>query len=921
VVLPRLPRARRRRIGPWIAGFFLLVVVARLGAALWVENLWFGELGYADVFRTRLGNQILLGLVGWVLAFPPLLFSFRAALRRSPSLGLGPRAQVDLVMLRLEQRLPLLVGAAAAALALGLAASLARQWLVLQTFLHRQPYGLTDPIFSRDLGFHLFTLPAFRTIHSWLLLVTLLTGLGTLVVYGVRGGLVDARGPTRAARTHLGWIAALFLGLLSFHFVLAQYDILHSRQGAVYGACYTDAKAGLLGLRLMVGVTLAGAGILLAGVLRGRWLYIAAGPAAVAAAYVLSAVIVPSAVQKLVVEPNELMRERPYIENALRFTREAYGLEDIESRPFQIVAGTPADILQGHEPTLENVRLWDWRPLLATYRQIQEIRPYYNFGDVDVDRYQIGGRQRQVMLSARELAYDQLNEDARTWVNLHLKYTHGYGLCMSPVNEISGEGLPSLYIRDIPPVSVVEIQVTRPEIYYGEQTTEFVLTGTTEDEFDYPAGEANQFVRYSGEGGIRLGSFARRLLLAWHLRSRELLFTGAIQPESRVLLYRTLDARLRRLAPFLRYDRDPYLVIHDGRLFWVIDAYTVSDRFPYSQPHGGINYIRNAVKVVVDAYHGTTTFYIADAKDPLLAVYRAVFPSLFRPLADLPDGIRAHLRYPVDLFSVQAETFATFHMEDPQVFYNREDLWQIPIESFEGREIVMEPYYTIMRLPGGDAAEMILMLPFTPSRKDNMIAWLAARCDGEALGRRVVFQFPKQELVYGPRQIEARIDQDADISQQLTLWSQRGSNVIRGNLLVIPLGGSVLYVEPLYLRAESGALPELKRVIVALGNRIAMDVSLETALARVLGAQVSALPAAARGGVPAAGAGASTSVLTADGRAVAGKGLELLREAETASRAGDWAAYGKALERLRQHLEQQAAAQPPAASPPRATSP
>jgi uncharacterized membrane protein (UPF0182 family) len=509
------------------------------------------------------------------------------------------------------------------------------------------------------------------------------------------------------------------------------------------------------------------------------------------------------------------------------------------------------------------------------------------------------------MLSARELAYDQLHEDARTWVNLHLKYTHGYGVCLSPVNEITREGLPELFIRDIPPVSRIEVQVSRPEIYYGEESSTFALVGTTEDEFDYPTGEANEFTRYAGKGGIGVGSFWRRVLFAWQLRSRELLFTSALTAESRILLHRRLAERVRRVAPFLRYDRDPYLVLHEGRMIWIVDAYTTSNRFPYSQPSHDMNYIRNAVKVSIDAYDGTTTFYAADATDPLLRVYSRVFPSLFRALDEMPEALRAHLRYPVDLFRIQAETFATFHMDDSQVFYNKEDLWQLPIESFEGREIIMEPYYAIMRLPDTDRAEMVLMLPFTPSRKDNMIAWMAARCDGDNLGRRLVFLFPKQELIYGPRQIEARIDQEAEISQQLTLWSQAGSNVIRGNLLVIPLGSSVLYVEPLYLRADKGALPELKRVIVAHGNRIAMEVNLEQALTQLFGSTV-ALPrtsptAAQQDDTPPLPAAADTASAE-----VAQRALQILRAADAALQRGDWAEYGAAMERLRGHLESQA---------------
>jgi uncharacterized membrane protein (UPF0182 family) len=899
----QMRRAQGRRFAPLIAALIFLYLLLGVGSRLIVDALWFGELGYVDVFRTRILSQLVLGVLGLGVAFAVLAWTLRAALRRSPALRLGTGGDIDLAALQLERRLPLITTLGAAVLSLGLAATLSQEWMTLQAFLHRVPYGQVEPIFGRDIGFYLFTLPALRLVHGWLLVLMLLALFGTLGVYGLRGGLVDRRGILPAARRHLGVLAIVFLLLLAVHFALSQFEVLFSSQGVVYGAGYTDVKAGLPGLRVLIGVGLVAAGVLAYGVARGRLRWIAAAPAFLVAVYVFAVVLIPGGVQRLVVEPNELDKERLYIENALRLTREAYDLEDVEERVFQVAESTDPDILRTHVTTIENIRLWDWRPLLTTYQQIQAIRPYYNFGDVDVDRYVIDGRYRQVMLSARELAYDKLHQDARTWVNLHLKYTHGYGVCMSPVNEISPEGLPELLIRDIPPSSEV-FEVTRPEIYYGEQTTEFSLVRTKEEEFDYPIGETIQPTRYGGEGGISVGSFLRRALFAWHLRSRELLFTNSLTSESRILMHRTLSERLRRVAPFLRYDRDPYLVLHEGRMVWIVDAYTVSRRFPYSQPSRDINYIRNAVKVVVDAYQGTAHFYVADAEDPIIQVYRSIFPTLFRALDEMPESLRAHLRYPVDLFRIQAETYATFHMNEPRVFYNREDLWQLPIESFEGREIVMEPYYTIMRLPDSDRAEMILMLPFTPSRKDNMIAWMAARCDGDNLGRRMVFLFSKQELIYGPRQIEARIDQDTDISQQLTLWSQRGSSVSRGNLLVIPLGESILYVEPLYLSAEKGALPELKRVIAAHENNIEMEIDLESALGQLFGERVvfgqrRAAPTETPQGTEPAWPADAAGV-------IAREALDILREADAALQRGDWSRYGDAMRRLRAHLEAQA---------------
>lgn len=890
--------ARRRGIGPIVTVLIVLYIVANTGARWAVEALWFQELGQLSVLWTRLGTQVLLGVLGALVAFAGLAANFLTAVRRSP-LHAGMQGELHPQLLLLESRFPKLLLLASAFLSVALGTALAAAWMPLQSFLHRVPFGDSEPIFGKDVGFYLFVLPLGRAVLSWILGLTALAGIGTAGLYFLRGGLLGPRGLQPRALRHLGILGAVLLVLVALHFSLAQYEVLLSPEGVVFGAGYSDVHARLPGVRVLLAASIVAAAFLVRGAWRGRTPEVVLPPALLLALYGLAAVLVPAGLQKLVVEPNELAREKPFIENSIRLTRAAYDLESIDERAFATNdVLDPATLRQ--QPTLvENIRLWDWQPLLATYSQIQEIRLYYNFGDVDIDRYWLDGTYRQVMLSARELAYDQIPEGARTWVNLHLKYTHGYGLVMSPVNRITKEGLPELYIRDIPPESRVDVAVTRPEIYFGEQTNTFALVGTTTDEFDYPLGDTNAMTRYTGRGGISIGSLPRRLLFAWYLRSRELLLTTYLSSESRILLRRNLQERVARLAPFLRYDGDPYVVIHEGRLFWIQDAYTWSDRFPYSQPHGGLNYIRNAVKVVVDAYEGTTTFYVNDDDDPLLRVYRSIFPNLFQPLDTMPAGLRDHLRYPEDLFQIQAQAFVTYHMQDPQVFYNREDLWQIPVETVGGREVLVEPYYTIMRLPDSEDAELILMLPFTPARKDNMIAWIAARCDGEHLGDRFVYLFPKKELVYGPRQIEARIDQDAVISQQLTLWNQRGSNVIRGNLLVIPIAGSILYVEPLYLQADKGALPELKRVILAHGDRIEMAQDLASTLDALIGPGAVAQPGSAN--PPAADAPAAATVLREAARA-----LEILQAAERAVQQGDWTGYGREMQRLRGYLQDQA---------------
>jgi hypothetical protein len=567
------------------------------------------------------------------------------------------------------------------------------------------------------------------------------------------------------------------------------------------------------------------------------------------------------------------------------------------------------EALQDNAATLRNVRLWDYRPLLQTYAQIQEIRLYYDFVDVDIDRYQFDGDYRQVTLAARELAPEQLRN--RTWVNEHLEFTHGYGLVMSPVNEVTPEGLPVLYVRDLPPEVSVNLRIDRPEIYYGEKGGRYVFVKTRVQEFDYPKGDTNVRTTYQGKGGVSVGSVLNRLAFALRFGDSQIFFADALTSESRILFYRNIHERVRRVAPFLAYDRDPYLVVADGRLVWLQDAYTLTDRYPYSQPvddrfavHADRtgNYIRNSVKVAIDAYDGTLTFYIADPTDPLIQTYASIFPQLFQPMDQMPQSLRAHIRYPEDLFRIQAQIYATYHMKDPNVFYNKEDVWAIPSEVYQGDQLPMEPYYVIMRLAGEEREEFVLILPFTPATKNNLIAWMAARCDGEHYGELVVYNFPKQELVYGPLQIEARIDQDPTISAQLSLWSQRGSRVIRGNLLVIPLGDSLVYFEPLYLQAEASQLPELKRVIVAFGEKVAMEESLEEALQVVFGGT----RAIARGEeTPAMGESEASGISPALADLIRAA-REHYDAAQEALRQGDWATYGQELKALKEVLDEMA---------------
>jgi uncharacterized protein len=600
--------------------------------------------------------------------------------------------------------------------------------------------------------------------------------------------------------------------------------------------------------------------------------------------------IYPGLIQTLVVRPNELARESPYIAHSIAFTRRAYGLDRFEERTLSPrEAPTPEELQAGAE-ILEGIRLWDYRQLLQTLQQLQSIRPYYVFADVDVDRYRLNGAYRQVMLAVRELDLEALPPQARTWVNRHLVFTHGYGAAVVPVRAFTPEGLPEFFVKDIPPVGAIPL--TRPQLYFGERTVDFALVNTAVPEFDHPRGEENVTTTYQGRTGVRLGGLVRRALFALYFGDPNLILSGALTPESRILFWRDVRTRVRTLAPFLRFDPDPYAVILDGRIVWVADAYTSTDRYPYSQPHGdlNLNYIRNSVKAVVDAYDGTVTFYVVE-DEPLIRAWRRIFPTLWRDFSEMPEALKAHLRYPEGLFRIQADILRTYHVRDPRTFYNKEDVWAIPLELFGAEPQPMEPYYVLTQANPGGPVEFVLILPFTPAGRQNMIAWMAARSDPGRYGEVILYRLTKERLIFGPQQIEARIDQEPTISAQLTLWSQRGSRVIRGNLLVIPIGEAFLYVEPLYLLAEQGQIPELKQVIVATEQRVAMAPTLEQALAQAIGAA----EAPALSGPPATPGG--------DVAALIQEAYTHYQRAQEAIRRGDWAAYGTEIEALGRVLE------------------
>jgi uncharacterized membrane protein (UPF0182 family) len=779
----------------------------------------------------------------------------------------------------------------------------ASNWETWLYYLHAVPFGRPDPILGRDISFYLFKLPLLEQLEGLALMTVVLAFAGVVAAHFAAGNIafdpVNGIFTSRAARQQLAFLAAALLLVLAFGAWLRIPQQLTSVSGVVSGASYVDVNARMPALRLLIVAGVVGAMLAVyQSFARRLW------PIALAVGlYFVTAVggnIYAAIIQRFVVAPNEQVRETPYIVNSIKGTREAFALDQVEERSMSGEARLTREDLDRNAATIENVPLWNDQPLLDTFSQIQEIRTYYDFMSVDNDRYTINGKYRQIMLSARELNPASL--PSRTWINEHLTFTHGYGLTLGPVNEVTPEGLPVLFVRDLPLVSTVDLKITQPALYYGELPNNHVFVRTKTEEFDYPRGDDNVFATYQGNGGVPISNLLRRLMFAIRFRSTDTFFSPMLTEDTRVMLHRRIRERVQMIAPFLSYDQDPYLAISEGRLVWVQDCYTTSNRYPYSTTIGGLNYIRNSIKVTIDAYHGTTTFHLLDPNDPVAATIGRVFPGLLTPLDRMPEDLRTRLRYPQLIFSMQAAMYATFHMTNPAVFYNREDQWEIPAFEVNSQSERMEPYYTIMKLPGGKGPEFIQMLPFTPRQKDNLAAWMVARSDGEHYGKLVAFQFPKQTVIFGPRQVAARISQDQVIAPQITLWNQQGSEVIQGTLLVIPIEESLIYIRPLYLRAAGGKIPELKRVIVAYQNQIVMEETLDEALSRLFPGgrpRSEQLPTVPVGPTPPG----QIEPPRADASALAAEARAHYDRAMKAQREGNWALYGEEIKRLGEVLE------------------
>lgn len=890
-----------------IAVIAVPLILFMISSSYVFEWMWMNELGYSQVFWTVRGAQVLLTLAAFIVAGVYLTVNLRYLADRLRSVSfVGTPLQnlnINLAIDRHHKQLKLVFSLIAVFIAFVVAVGFYISWDETLRFFWKVPFGETDPLFGKDIGFYMFQLPFWQLIQTSLAILSFLVLVILLVTYmftGLLGGSTG-KGIQGGSKVldHLRINSAIWLLMLSWGFYLGRYNLLFREDGIIFGAGYIHATIELPTLWILVILSVLIAGLLIA----SKWIKMkklipAAGILAIGV-MVLGRVIVPGVIQKMNVEPNELELETPYLEYNIEMTRLAFGLDNVTEIEYEADDTLTISDIRNNQDAIDNIRLWDPRLLIQTYKQLQEIRSYYEFYSVDNDRYTINGQVVQTMLSAREIART-LPSQSDTWVNRQMQYTHGFGLVMTPVTETTGQGEPRFVLRDIPPIpSSPDLRVENPAIYFGENSSGYYIVNTDVPELHYPAGDENMYTHYTGSGGIQFNSWFRKLLFAWELGDINILLSDYIHNESRLQIYRSVQERINRITPFLKLDNDPYLVMNNGKLFWIQDAYTTSSHFPYSQKYGDINYIRNSVKIVIDAYEGSVDYFVIDENDPVLQVYDSIFPGLFQSIDQLPEGLDDHFRYPQDLFEIQLETFNRYHMTSPQVFYNQEDLWTRPNEMYAGQQMLMEPYYILARLPDEEQLEFMLISPTTPENRDNMISWLAAKSDPGSYGELIVYKLPKDRMIYGPAQIDARIDQDPEISTQVALWDQRGSSVIRGNLMVIPIENSFLYVEPVFLLAEGVDIPQLQRVIVAIGENIAMQPTIEGAIYELFGDDADFL---APGAMPViAGEGItelSDDEMTLMDTAELDEIRSLWRDLRDAMEGRNWTRYGELLRDL-----------------------
>lgn len=912
-------KARRVLIG--VVSLLVIMILTSFNTIInfITDYKWFTELGFEKVFLTKLMTQLKVGIPVFIIV-TILVFLYLKSIKKD----YYKKVNVSYEGIS-EKRINQIAFVGSLFIGFISSTSIAGNlWFDLLRFFNATNFNITEPIFNQDIAFYTFKYPVFSKIYimliSFLVLLLAITGIFYVVMMTLRRPTLlevnteDELSKKRQinlnnwkklldiALRQLMIIGVIFFVVLGLGYFLKAYELLYSTRGVAYGASYTDIKVTLLKYRVIMILAFVSAVLLVVGAKKKKVRVALSGPALMIVVAIVGN-LVAAAVQSYVVSPDEISKEKEYIDYNIKYTQQAYGLEDVEEREFEAAQGLTREDIENNEATISNIRINDYRPTRIVYNQKQGIRYYYDFFDIDVDRYDIDGKYRQVFLAPREINKGKISPDVLTFINQHIKYTHGYGIAMSPVNTVTAEGLPDMLIENIPPVTDVEnLKVDRPEVYFGELTNDYIIVNTDEKEFDYPKGSSNVETLYEGNAGIKLGGL-NKLLYAYKQRSLKMLLSGNINRDSKIVLNRNINERVRKIAPFIQYDSDPYIVLNDGKLYWMIDAYTVSSNYPYSEPiqDSNANYIRNSVKVVIDAYNGDVTYYIADENDPLIKTYEKIFPQLFTSMDNMPDGLKNHIRYPRVLFDIQANIYRKYHMEDSRVFYNQEDEWNIAHELYERTEQRIESNYLVMKLPEEDKEEFILSIPYTPKDKKNMTALLVGRNDGENYGDLIVYKFPKSKNVYGPMQIENKIDSNDKISKEFTLWSQQGSNVIRGNVLVIPIENSILYVEPIYLKADSeNSLPEVKRVIVGYGDKIVMEPTLEEALDRIFGTDKKpTIPTRPDIDIPLEGDENVGSLII--------RANDIFSRAQEAQRQGNWGEYGnliKELERTLQSLNQ-----------------
>ena len=901
-----------KRFG-WIITIVILAILIFGGALVrfYTDWLWFGEVGYRSVFWKVFTSQLQLGLVTGILFFIIVYSNLLLARRFAPPIPSRYREnELRIRMGRVARRglgLLLFVGTLAASILVALAAR--SYWLSYEMFLHPSQFADVDPVFHRNIGFYVFQLGFLQYVYGLLFFTIVVAAIATAAIHYVDRAIEVLAGiPTFAphVKAHLSLLLAAALFVKAWGYKLATYNLLYTQSSFMYGAGYADVHARLLALKVLFVVAIVAGVLALVNIYRRGVALPAAALLILIGTSLVMGAIYPSFVEQVYVKPNQVALETPFMKRNIKFTRDAFNLGEIQELSFPALTNLTAQDIENNRATINSIRLWDYRPLQSTFTQLQALWQYYEIPNVDVDRYTINGEIRQVSLAARELSPGVASR-AGTWVNEHFQYTHGYGAVMSPVNRATSEGLPEFFVEDIPPTSTVGIDITRPQIYFGEEGPSYVVVNSQTQEFDYPSEPQPVYTRYAGKGGVPVGNYWRRLAFSWRFGDVNLMLKNPITANSRLMFRRQIGERIRTIFPFIYYDSDPYLVISDGRLRWMWDAYTISRRYPYSQPYPiaegvQVNYIRNALKIVIDAYSGAVDYYVADPTDPMIQTYGKIFPGVFKPMDQMPAGLRVHIRYPELLFTTQTDVLRVYHMTEPEVFYIKGDLWDIPNEivGTASEEQPIEAYYVVMKLPQDTNESYLLMRPFTPHNKNNMVAWMAAKCGPQDYGKIVLYEFPKDKLIYGPSQIESRVNQDPTISSQLTLWNQAGSRVNRGNLLVIPIEKSLIYVEPLYLQAETSKIPELTRVIVAYGNQVTMEPTLDAALTSIFGGGAAPSAAPPRAPIVVTPGQAPTPQV----QALVNQAAQELQKAEQLQRQGDWAGYGAQLNKLNQTLKQ-----------------